>query len=103
MACVRVERRVSRAPDEDTETASKMEMIGIMSKYEQTRAWPDRTVAILNNGDTAIVVDDHCYVVRNWNGNEWGWSAWIFCEALAALKALPDNPDEAATVSVNSA
>jgi hypothetical protein len=72
------------------------------NEFEQIRAWPERTVAILNNGDTAIVVDDHCYAVRNWNGNEWGWSAWIFREALAALKVLPDNPDDAATVAVNA-
>lgn len=74
-----------------------------MKDCEQTRPWPERTVAILNNGDTAIVVDDHCYAVRNWTGNEWGWSAHIFREALTALKELPDDPDGASTVATNAA
>ena len=73
------------------------------NECEQARAWPESTVVVLNNGNTAIVVDDHCYAVRNWNGNEWGWSAWIFREALAALKTLPDNPDEAITFETNAA
>ena len=62
------------------------------------RNYPERTVAVLNNGDTAIVVDDHCYAIRNWSGETWGWSSHIFGEALAALKVLPDNPDEAESV-----
>jgi hypothetical protein len=69
---------------------------------EHTRPWPERTVAIMNNSDTVIVVDDHCYAVQNWNGSEWRRSAWIFREALAALKTLPDNPDDAVTVAENS-
>jgi len=56
---------------------------------------PERTVATANGGDTAIVVDDHCYVVRNWDGTEWAWSAWIYSEALEAIKGLPANPDDA--------
>lgn len=54
---------------------------------------PDRTVAVLNEENTVIVVDDHCYVIKNWNGKEFGRSAWIFPEALKVLKNLPDNPD----------
>ena len=72
------------------------------TQCEQTRAWPERTVAVLNNGDTAIVVDDHCYAVRNWNGNEWGWSSHIFRDAMAAIKALPENPDDAVTIAENA-
>lgn len=71
-----------------------LERIAAMNnECKQPRAWPDRTVVILNHGDTAIVVDDHCYAVRNWNGNEWGWTARISREELKALKALPDDPD----------
>ncbi|MFA5154565.1 MAG: hypothetical protein WC554_18620 [Clostridia bacterium] len=57
--------------------------------------YPERTVAKLNDGNTIIVVDDHCYAIRNWDGKEWGFSAWIFKEALSILKILPDNPDDA--------
>ena len=56
---------------------------------------PENTVATCNEGNTAIVVDDHCYAIRNWNGKEWGFSAWIFREALEVIKTLPDNPDDA--------
>lgn len=73
------------------------------NECEKTRAWPERTVAVLNDGNTAIVVDDHCYAIRNWNGNEWGWSAHIFLAALVTLKVLPDNADDAATVATNAA
>jgi len=65
------------------------------SDTEIVKELPDRTVAVLNEGNTAIVVDDSCYVIRNWNGKEWGWSRWIFVEALEALKMLPDNPNDA--------
>ena len=56
---------------------------------------PKQTVAILNGGNSVIVVDDHCYAIRNWDGKKWGWSAWIFTEALRVLRTLPENPDEA--------
>lgn len=68
-----------------------------------TRPWPDRVVAVFNNGNSVIVEDDHCYVIRNWSGTRqrWGWSAWIFPEALKVLASLPDNPDDARTIREN--
>jgi len=54
-----------------------------------------KTVAILNNGNSVITVDDRCYVIRNWNGEEWVATPWIYKEALNILKDLPDNPDDA--------
>lgn len=57
--------------------------------------YPYSTVKILNEGNSIIVVDDHCYVIRNLVDGEWRHSAWIFREALDALKELPDNPDNA--------
>lgn len=80
----------------DTATSTKSELIEGLGGCHKL---PERTVAILSDGNTAIVVDDHCYAIRNWNGNEWGWSAWIFAEALATLKTLPDNPDVAKTLN----
>lgn len=47
-------------------------------------------VAEFNNGYSFIVVDDGCWCVVN--GNE--FSAWVFPEATAVLKQLPDSPDE---------
>lgn len=76
---------------------------GIYKIPAKSRAWPERTVAVLNNGDSVIVVDDHCYAMKNWNGYKWGWSAFVFREAVTALKALPDNPDDAVTVVTNDA
>lgn len=58
-----------------------------------------RAVAIFNDGHSMIVVDDHCYVIMNWNGETWVRSAWIFKEALGVLKSLPDDPDDALLVS----
>jgi hypothetical protein len=57
-----------------------------------------KTVSILNNGNSIITVDDHCYVIRNWTGQEWVSTPWIFKEALNILKDLPDNPDESERV-----
>jgi len=62
--------------------------------------YPNRTVAVLNNGDSVIVVDDHCYAIRNKINNEWKWSAWIFPEALSVIKSLPINPDDAKTLVI---
>lgn len=62
------------------------------------RTYPNRTVAVINKGNTAIVVDDGCYCIRNQIGEEWKFSAWIFPEALEALKALPANPSDAADI-----
>jgi hypothetical protein len=69
-----------------------------MGNLPAAKTYPPHTVAILNDGNTAIVVDDGCYAIRNSNGEDWGWSAWIFPEALAALKRLPDIPGEAEKV-----
>ncbi len=60
-----------------------------------TRELPEGAVAVLNEGNTVIVVDDHSYVIENWNGTVWGTSAWIFPEAVLVIKGLPDNPDDA--------
>jgi hypothetical protein len=63
-----------------------------------------KTVAYLNNGNSKICVDDHCYVLLNRIGgidgvNEvWRYSSHIFKEALAALRTLPENPDDALEV-----
>lgn len=69
---------------------------------QETVRFPDRTVAVLNNGNTVIVVDDHCYVIRNLKCDDtWGWSAWIFKEALVVIKTLPENPDEALCIDMD--
>ena len=65
------------------------------AKGEEHMSIPNSTVKVLNEGNSAIVVDDHCYVIKNLIDGEWVQSAWIFQEALDALKQLPDNPDEA--------
>ena len=52
--------------------------------------FPESTVAVLNQGHTVIAVDDGCYVVRNRKEDgTWGFSSWIFPEALEVLKQLP--------------
>lgn len=66
--------------------------------------YPENTVAVINNGNTAIVVDDGCYVIYNQSSDVssskgWGPSAWIFPEALEALKKLPPIPQEALKMS----
>ena len=63
--------------------------------FQNIRMFPHSMVALINNKDTAIVVDDNCYVICNWNGKDWGYSAWIFPEAIEAIKKLPANPNEA--------
>ena len=60
--------------------------------------WPERTVAVCNNRNTAITVDDSCYVIKNWTGEEWKNSAWIFPEALQRIKTLPANPNNATDI-----
>jgi hypothetical protein len=40
-----------------------------------------------------ITIDDHCYVVWH-SGPEWKRATWLFREAVAALKTLPDNPED---------
>jgi len=60
-----------------------------------TRPPPPDTVAMFNDDNTAIVVDDGCYCIRNWNGKKWGWSSHIFGEALKELKTLPEDTREA--------
>lgn len=61
---------------------------------------PNNTVAILNDGNTVITLDDHCYCIQNWNGERWGYSAWIFQEALEVLKTLPGNPNMAKPINM---
>ena len=39
-------------------------------------------------GNSVIVVDDGCYAIQNYGKGEWGWSAWIFPEALIELQKL---------------
>ena len=52
------------------------------------KKYPKRTVAVFNNGNSVIVVDDGCYAIQNYGKGEWGWSAWIFPEALIELQKL---------------
>ena len=59
------------------------------------KVYPQTTVAIFNNKESVIIVDDHCYVINNQVGREWKTSAWIFKEALEELRKLPQNPDKA--------
>ena len=66
-----------------------------LERTEAARLYPPRTVAVLNGGDSVIVVDDHCYAIRNFVFGEWRFSAWVFQEALDALKTLPPVPDDA--------
>ena len=57
---------------------------------------PENTVAVFNDGNSVIVVDDHCYCLKNKNDEgRWGFRAWIFKEALDVIKAMPDYPDDA--------
>lgn len=68
-------------------------------KFPEKENYPERTVAVLNDGNTVIVVDDHCYVIRNRGlNNEWGWSSHIFYEASQLLRKLPVNPDDAKSI-----
>jgi len=53
------------------------------------KEYPERTVAVFNNGSSVIIVDDGCYVILNHGNGEWGSSAWIFPEALIELQKLP--------------
>ena len=56
---------------------------------------PEGSLIVFNKGFSCIVTDDGCYVIKNWNDDKWGTSAWIFEEALKYLKCLPDNPRDA--------
>ena len=59
------------------------------------------TVATFNNGSSHIIIDNGCYVIVNRTpviqfeanrpiiGDFYRMSAWIFSEALEALKQLP--------------
>ena len=47
-------------------------------------------VAEFNDGCSHIIVDDGCYIIVN--GEK--FSPWIFREALAVLKTLPENPKD---------
>lgn len=52
--------------------------------------YPESTVAVLNEGHSVIAIDDGCYVVMNRKGDgTWGFSSWIFPEALEVLRQLP--------------
>ncbi len=66
----------------------------------EAKSWPERTVSVCNKRNTAITVDDSCYVIKNWGGEEWKRSAWIFPEALQRIKMLPDNPNDAENITV---
>ena len=59
---------------------------------------PESAVAVLNNGNSAIVVDDGCYCVKNRTEKGWGLSAWVFPEALQVMKGLPDDPRAASLI-----
>lgn len=63
------------------------------------KTYPPQTVAIFNDGFSVIVVDDHCYCVKNRKDDDWAFSAWIFREAIDALRDLPDDPDEAKPIN----
>lgn len=56
---------------------------------------PRFTVAVFNNGNSAITVDDGCYVIRNLIDDMWKPATHIFAEALVALNSLPKNPRDA--------
>lgn len=53
------------------------------------------SLAEINRGNSHIINDDHCYVVVNrvYNGNDptdmFKPSAWIFREAVEAIRKLP--------------
>lgn len=55
--------------------------------------FPNNTLCVFNNGNTAIVVDDNCYVVKNWNGSEWKSSAHVFPEAVRHILKLDATPN----------
>ena len=62
------------------------------------RIYPEETVALFNEGNSVIIVDDHCYVVKNWNGDKWGNSSWLFKEAILEIRNLPIDPDQAVRI-----
>lgn len=81
--------------NEKCETTTEATTGGVPVEREVSPTPPPRTVAVLNDGNTAIVVDDHCHAIRNWTGEEWGWSSHIFPEASRVLRSLPVLPDDA--------
>jgi hypothetical protein len=55
-------------------------------------------VAIFNNGNSAFILDDRCYVLVNRNlqsgrGDKFAFAYWIFPEAWEVLKGLPSPRD----------
>jgi hypothetical protein len=45
-------------------------------------------IATFNDGNSHIIVDDHCYVIVNKTGDYYDFSPWIFPKALEVLKGL---------------
>ena len=57
---------------------------------------PERVVYTFNCGTSVFAVDDHCYVLWNYNGEWWVKSTHLFDVAILVLKdKLPDDPDYA--------
>lgn len=57
--------------------------------------YPHNTIAVLNNNNTVIVIDDHCYVLMNRIDDTWRNTSYIFAEANRVLQTLPLDPDHA--------
>lgn len=58
-------------------------------------SYPENTIAVLNNNNTVVTVDDHCYVLKNRIGNKWLTTHHIFAEAVRVLIDLPLDPNAA--------
>ena len=58
-------------------------------------SYPHNTIAVLNNNNTVIVIDDHCYVLKNKIDNKWLNTSHIYAEASRILQTLPLDPNHA--------
>ncbi|MCB1711558.1 MAG: hypothetical protein KDH96_03480 [Candidatus Riesia sp.] len=57
--------------------------------------YPENTIAVLNNENTVITIDDHCYVLKNRINDKWLSTHHIFAEANRILQTLPLDPNHA--------
>jgi len=67
----------------------------VISANFQPKPTPPELAVYKITDESFIIVDDHCYCVVNWNGEKWGVSGYVYREAIAAIKSLPSNPDDA--------
>ena len=58
-------------------------------------------VKVFNNGNSRIVIDDHCYCVEIYQSDEnvWRKTSWISDKAMKELKKLPEDPNVACVIA----